>query len=314
MCTCNGERFLQEQLDSIAAQTEPPMEIVVCDDVSMDGTMDILKRFRDGHPDIRITVHRNEIRLGVARNFFVCARSCTGDIVLFCDQDDVWFPDRTVAFRKAFEDDPSRVVMLCNAHLLRESMPGCSRTLWQGHHFGRRDRWDVKRGRGAEVVARQVFLTGAAIAVRRSFLTTVPEPVAPFLHDEWIGWFAGKRIGLLPRILMDYRQHEGQLTGVDPSLKSQIRRFIAPDPTRALTLEQGIEKFTSLARVLSRLEYVPHTALLEAKIDFIKTRSTLPRGPRGVLRVLRLLLEGKYSAYGNGLRTAIKDLLHKDLL
>jgi hypothetical protein len=138
--------------------------------------------------------------------------------------------------------------------------------------------------------------------------------VAPFLHDEWIGWFAGKRIGLLPRILMDYRQHEGQLTGVDPSLKSQIRRFIAPDPTRALTLEQGIEKFTSLARVLSRLEYVPHTALLEAKIDFIKTRSTLPRGPRGVLRVLRLLLEGKYSAYGNGLRTAIKDLLHKDLL
>ena len=45
LATYNGERFLEEQLDSVAAQTCPPYELVVGDDGSSDRTIDILDRF-----------------------------------------------------------------------------------------------------------------------------------------------------------------------------------------------------------------------------------------------------------------------------
>lgn len=43
MCTYNGEKYLREQMDSILAQTYPIHEIIVCDDCSTDGTMNILQ-------------------------------------------------------------------------------------------------------------------------------------------------------------------------------------------------------------------------------------------------------------------------------
>jgi len=45
LCTYNGARYLQEQLDSIAAQTRLPDEMVVCDDGSQDETVPILQNF-----------------------------------------------------------------------------------------------------------------------------------------------------------------------------------------------------------------------------------------------------------------------------
>src|SRR5690242_9206183 len=45
MCTFNGAEYLQEQLDSIAAQTLAPAELVVCDDGSSDATAEIVSKF-----------------------------------------------------------------------------------------------------------------------------------------------------------------------------------------------------------------------------------------------------------------------------
>ena len=53
MCTYNGEKYLREQMDSILAQTYPIHEIIVCDDCSTDGTMNILQE-----PQIRNRPHK----------------------------------------------------------------------------------------------------------------------------------------------------------------------------------------------------------------------------------------------------------------
>jgi glycosyltransferase involved in cell wall biosynthesis len=50
MCTYNGEKFLKEQLESIAAQTRLPMELVICDDGSTDSTIDIVEAFTSSSP------------------------------------------------------------------------------------------------------------------------------------------------------------------------------------------------------------------------------------------------------------------------
>jgi glycosyltransferase involved in cell wall biosynthesis len=89
LATYNGERWLREQLDSLACQTLPPHELVVSDDQSADRTVEVVKEFAAASP-FPVRVIRNDVRLGFADNFINALRYCTGDAIAYCDQDDVW--------------------------------------------------------------------------------------------------------------------------------------------------------------------------------------------------------------------------------
>ena len=93
LATWNGERFVLEQLESLARQTYQPYELVVRDDASADLTTTIVREFASRAP-FRVQMHTNTQRLGFAENFLAAARACTGDAVAFCDQDDVWREDK----------------------------------------------------------------------------------------------------------------------------------------------------------------------------------------------------------------------------
>ena len=88
MCTCNGEVYLREQLDSILAQTLPPNELIVCDDASTDGTLAILESFKETCP-FTVTIVANKDRVGVGKNFESAIERCSGDIIFLADQDDI---------------------------------------------------------------------------------------------------------------------------------------------------------------------------------------------------------------------------------
>jgi glycosyltransferase involved in cell wall biosynthesis len=77
MATYNGAAFLDAQLASIAAQTRTPDELVVCDDGSSDGTVEIVERFARRAP-FAVRLIRNEQRLGYGENFMKAARHCRG--------------------------------------------------------------------------------------------------------------------------------------------------------------------------------------------------------------------------------------------
>lgn len=93
MCTYNGARFLQEQLDSILGQDYPLHEIVVQDDQSTDGTWEILEAYRTARPGL-FRLYRNESRLGFNVNFRTAMRRATGDYIALSDQDDIWFAQK----------------------------------------------------------------------------------------------------------------------------------------------------------------------------------------------------------------------------
>ncbi len=61
LCAYNGERFLEQQLESLAPQTVPLAELLVCDDCSSDGTPAILRRFSRTAP-FPARIFRNELR------------------------------------------------------------------------------------------------------------------------------------------------------------------------------------------------------------------------------------------------------------
>ena len=82
----NGEKFLQNQIDSFLSQTLLPNEIIISDDCSSDKSMDILENYKSNN-NVDIKVFRNDYNLGHQK--FPKCDFCNGDIIL-SNQDDVW--------------------------------------------------------------------------------------------------------------------------------------------------------------------------------------------------------------------------------
>lgn len=95
LATFNGERFLAEQLDSLQAQTVTNWRLYVSDDGSTDGTLDIIKRYQALWGAEKIQ-YRDGPQKGFAQNFLslACDPNIKADYYAFCDQDDVWLPEK----------------------------------------------------------------------------------------------------------------------------------------------------------------------------------------------------------------------------
>ena len=78
MATCNGEKYILSQLESIAAQTYKNIELVISDDLSDDSTLDIINNFKFPFP-VKVLV--NQSRLGFVKNFGKAISFCSGKYV-----------------------------------------------------------------------------------------------------------------------------------------------------------------------------------------------------------------------------------------
>ena len=101
MATYNGERFLGEQLNSLLQQTILPQELVIGDDQSSDRTIEILEAFSATAP-FPVHIYRNETRLGYRANFMATGARCKSDLIFFCDQDDIWLPNKIERMKQCF--------------------------------------------------------------------------------------------------------------------------------------------------------------------------------------------------------------------
>ncbi|MGA8200434.1 MAG: glycosyltransferase, partial [Candidatus Sulfotelmatobacter sp.] len=117
MCTYNGERFLQAQLESIAAQDRPPDELVICDDRSSDACPEIIKEFARRAPfPVQLVV--NPENLGSTRNFEKAISLCRSEIVALADQDDIWYRHKLERIEKAFLRSSTIVAAFSDADLI----------------------------------------------------------------------------------------------------------------------------------------------------------------------------------------------------
>ncbi len=81
-----------------------PNEMVVCDDCSNDGTIQLLEKLQRESP-IPFRIIQNESNMGWVRNFEKCFKSCDGGIIIPCDADDVWLPTKIQKIAQAFDSD-----------------------------------------------------------------------------------------------------------------------------------------------------------------------------------------------------------------
>src|SRR5688572_21775594 len=93
LASYNGAKYIGQQLQSLADQTKPPLEVVVSDDGSTDGTPQVVERFAARAP-FPVILLEQKARLGFADNFLAAAQACSGKAIAFCDHDDVWLPEK----------------------------------------------------------------------------------------------------------------------------------------------------------------------------------------------------------------------------
>jgi len=311
LSTFNGERHLDEQLQSLVRQTRQPDMLAVVDDASTDGTMDRLKSFASVAP-FSVKVVQNPARTGATGTFARAISLCQGDIIFLCDQDDVWHDDKIEQMAPILASGCGLV--FCNADLVNEDLSRRGSTLWDSIGLTTADRQAIINAQDVfEVLLRRNLAWGASMAFRAS----LREALFPFPenqgHDTWI-FLAGAALASVRAIdapLFKYRQHSRQMYGAASS--SALTDRVAASASSAQRHQQNL--FGIWSSLLSRLSKVPGVppARLDAVADRVRhlgVRAQLPPGRVARVRpVLRELTSGRYRRFSSGARSALLDLV-----
>jgi len=114
----NQRRYLRAALEGALAQTYRPLEIVVSDDCSMDGSWDEIKSFFAEHPapeGVTVVLNRNERNLGNLGNWERMCELAHGELLVKADGDDVSLPERAARIAAAWEAGGKKALAVCHS-------------------------------------------------------------------------------------------------------------------------------------------------------------------------------------------------------
>lgn len=238
-----GAPFIAEQLESLNRQTRLPDELVIADDCSSDRTVAIAEQF-SRRARFPVKILRRDRHGGTCENFTDGLLAAEGDILLICDQDDRWHPDKVAVMAERMEQHPRALLAFSDAVLVNTSGHQISRSRWRIAAFGP-PQWEaMDHDPFGQMLMRQV-MSGCTAGIRRELLTALlpfPEGLHPALptmmYDRWISLVAAAAgsVLIVPERLVDYRIHPGQQIGVPalplrrlaPHMTLRLGQFVAP--------------------------------------------------------------------------------------
>ena len=217
MATYNGERYVRAQLDSILAQTDDRWHLTVSDDGSTDATPDILDEYVARYPG-KIARYCSGQRFGGAcRHFLHLMTQCGAPYMLFCDQDDVWYPEKVGVMLEALrreenaggQDTP--VLVFSDLTPSDEQLRPIAESM-MAYQDQRTDRLDYR------ALLLQNVVTGGAMGINRALARLADRTAGErdiIMHDGWLAVIAARfgRIAYLPQPLSAYRQHGDNSVG-----------------------------------------------------------------------------------------------------
>ena len=215
MATYNGEHFIADQIMSIQRQTYKNWHLLISDDCSNDGTLDVIQRFVQS--DTRIQVVSEGVKHGGAKeNFFALMDFSKAPYCMFCDQDDVWLPEKvekTLKFVQDLEGHESGTPILAftDMRVVDAKLNAISASFEQFSSI------DPSRTKFPQVIAQSLgagctMMTNAAA---REIASQVKDIDDVIMHDWWLSLVAAAfgRIGYLDESTSLYRQHGSNEVG-----------------------------------------------------------------------------------------------------
>lgn len=222
----NGEKYLREQMESLLGQTNQEFTILISDDCSTDRTPEIISEYESRFPD-RVKSLKNLKPSGSARNnFFRLLKAASDEYLMFCDQDDIWLPDKVeVTFKemKKMENVWGRdMPLLVHTDLSVTDQagtvvyPSMARYQKIGVYDNRTSHYLVENN-----------ITGNTMMINRSLKDLMADiPKTCVMHDWWLGLMAScfGKISYIDRPLVLYRQHGSNQVGAKSGMKQLSER------------------------------------------------------------------------------------------
>lgn len=181
-----GFKLLQ-YMDSIIGQTYGNWRLLARDDGSTDGTVDILRAYAGDHPGKILLIEDGDKGLGASGNFERLMRHSKADYIMFCDQDDVWLPDkigRLFDAMREFENQHGTDIPLLVHSDLKVVGPDCEEL--QPSFFAFQG-IELSFGRCINRLLVQNIVTGCASMFNRNLLErALPIPADAAMHDWWL--------------------------------------------------------------------------------------------------------------------------------
>lgn len=302
MATYNGEQYLAPQIESILENTYQNFQLHIYDDGSTDGTFSIAKEYAAKYPE-KIHATQNKKNKGVIRNFLEATTALEADYYMYCDQDDIWLPEKiqkTLDFMEIQESDtsplhPAPVVVFADARVvdasLAETAPSFQRQ--SGYHTHALD---------LPHLLMENKLIGCTMMFNRALRDKLVQTAFPptiRMHDWWIALIGTTfgRVAYLDTPLLLYRQHEKNVIGGSSKgsyFKDRIRHLKRNREVLYATMAQG-EAFLSVYKqelTPEQKKILRHFAELPKKNWFTRRFSILRYGflKSGIVRNIGVLL------------------------
>lgn len=217
LATYNGSRYLNEQIESLLTQTCQDWHLYVHDDGSQDDTVAIINGYIERYPD-KMTLLDYLPQGGACRNFLSMLNKVDADYYMFCDQDDVWLPQKielSLQEMKLRESEQSGrgVVIYTDLHITDEKLHVTYGSMWQYngtypqyiHTF-------------ADYGGHSAIATGCTLLFNQVAKNSIESksPDKALMHDAWVCLCALKEGGVIYGIdkpLVLYRQHGSNCLG-----------------------------------------------------------------------------------------------------
>lgn len=314
MCTYNGEKYIEEQLNSILCQTKKIDEIIICDDGSKDKTIEICTKILKSS-DVEYTLKLNKENLGFANNFYQAITLCSGDIIFFSDQDDVWKENKVDLICRSFDSDPNALLVFSNAYITNENLD-ITGDLFKSLSY--QDEYLDSQYDAFYYILNDNFVTGATTAIKKEILNYIGDLNNGWAHDYWFGVVAALNGGLksINDSLIYYRQHDSNTIGIGKKYGfDKIKKLFSKN------IENNRENQYAELR-LPQLNYLKnfisnqnidfkYREILEKKLNFWKKREHF--GQQGIITNVMIVIKGIINKEQINNRNVNKAIL-KDLI
>ena len=297
---------MREQLQSLASQTLLPFEVVVTDDCSSDSTIPIIQEFSKL---LNIKVFVNDFSLKVTKNFEKAVSLCSGEIILMCDQDDIWHTDKLEKISNYFQENPTQLAVFSDAELVDEKGVSLDKNFWSAVRFHESQKQQFKDGNEIELLLAGNRTAGCMMAFRKELVEKIipfPTHIPLMIHDNWITIVVAMldSLGMIEEKLVSYRQHSFQQIGTRAKEVGKTvtlkDRFARPRNEKLAPFLEKRDYFCVLKDALSeRIDLRnPNFKHFDNIINYYETRGTLsPFHLARLFPVLGLLLKGDYHRY-----------------